>query len=92
MGHSAKITRGGNKQRINQGRLDAKLKAQGAKAHTTTVKESVAAKRALKQKSHAIADELKAKAKQPTSAGTQSIVRMAARPAAPAPAAPQQQQ
>ncbi|KAG5511597.1 hypothetical protein GH5_06552 [Leishmania sp. Ghana 2012 LV757] len=91
MGHSAKITRGGNKKRVNQGRLEAKLRAQGAKSHTTTVKESVEAKRLLKQRAQAIAGELKAKAQanghapshqqQPRLAnmGT-SIVRMAPKP------------
>ncbi|KAG5507242.1 hypothetical protein JIQ42_06648 [Leishmania sp. Namibia] len=96
MGHSAKITRGGNKKRVNQGRLEAKLRAQGAKSHTTTVKESVEAKRLLKQRAQAIAGELKAKAQanghapshqqqeqqpRPANMGT-SIVRMAPRPAA----------
>ncbi|SYZ63083.1 hypothetical_protein (plasmid) [Leishmania braziliensis MHOM/BR/75/M2904] len=88
MGHSAKITRGGNKARVNQGRLEAKLRAQGAKPHTTTVKESVEAKRLLKHRAQAIAGELKAKAQasssapsqeqqlRPTSTGT-SVVRMA---------------
>ncbi|KAG5510975.1 hypothetical protein JKF63_06477 [Porcisia hertigi] len=94
MGHSAKITRGGNKKRVNQGRLEAKLRAQGAKSHTTTVKESVDAKRLLKLRAQAIAVELKAKAQtsgnapsqqqqqqqpHPSSTGT-SIVRMAPKP------------
>ncbi|KAG5485293.1 hypothetical protein CUR178_06656 [Leishmania enriettii] len=98
MGHSAKITRGGNKQRVNQGRLEAKLRAQGAKSHTTTVKESVEAKRLLKQRAQAIAGELKAKAKAQTNGHAPShqqqeqqprlanmgtpIVRMAPKPAA----------
>lgn len=92
MGHSAKVTRGGNKKRVNQGRLDAKLRAQGAKAHTTSVKESVEARRRLKQRAIAIADELKAKATATSSsktggghvgAGGTPIVRMAPRPLLP---------
>lgn len=94
MGHSAKITRGGNKKRVNQGRLESKLKAQGAKSHTTTVKESVEAKRLLKQRAQAIAGELKAKVQTGSGgSGTTapsapprpvvgSIVRMAPKPAA----------
>ncbi|EPY17915.1 hypothetical protein STCU_10321 [Strigomonas culicis] len=78
MGHSAKITRGGNKKRVNQARQEAKQKAQGAKAHTTTVQETMAAKRALKQRSHAIAEQLKAKA---GPVGSGPVVRMAAKPA-----------
>lgn len=35
MGKSAKLTRGGNKKRVNVGRQEAKLKAQGAKPHTS---------------------------------------------------------
>ncbi|KAG5486259.1 hypothetical protein LSCM1_07382 [Leishmania martiniquensis] len=93
MGHSAKITRGGNKKRVNQGRLEAKLRAQGAKSHTTSVKEAVEAKRLLKQRAQAIAGELKAKAQangsapiqlqQPSPASTGTpIVRMAPKPTA----------
>ncbi|CCW65372.1 unnamed protein product [Phytomonas sp. EM1] len=83
MGQSAKITRGGNKKRINQGRLQAKMKAQGAKMHTTLIKESVDAKLLLKRRAQMISDELKAKSSansqqqqdQPT-----SIVRMVPKP------------
>ncbi|KPI84277.1 putative ATPase subunit 9 [Leptomonas seymouri] len=93
MGSSAKITRGGNKKRVNQGRLEAKLRAQGAKSHTTSVKESVEAKKLLKQRAQAIAGELKAKAQAGGSTGNASppharsassvgIVRMAPKPAA----------
>ncbi|AYU76294.1 hypothetical protein LDHU3_07.1500:CDS1 [Leishmania donovani] len=93
MGHSAKITRGGNKKRINQGRLEAKLRAQGAKPHTTAVKEAVEARRLLKQRAQAIAGELKAKAQTSGSASSRSqqlrpedsgpsIVRMAPKPIA----------
>lgn len=92
MGTSAKITRGGNKKRVNQGRLEAKLRAQGAKSHTTSVKESVEAKKLLKQRAQAIAGELKAKAQAGGSAASASarpttatgIVRMAPKPAAKA--------
>ncbi|KAK7196611.1 hypothetical protein NESM_000599800 [Novymonas esmeraldas] len=82
MGHSAKITRGGNKKRVNQGRVDAKMKAQGAKTHTTTVKEAVEAKRLLKQRAAAIAGELKAKAQTSGNVGASgaAIVRMAPKP------------
>lgn len=87
MGYSAKVTRGGNKKRVNQGRLESKMRAQGAKSHTTTAKESVDARRRLKQRSLAISDELKAKAaastgpkpNHPGSSGA-PIVRMAPRP------------
>lgn len=91
MGHSAKITRGGNKKRVNQGRLEVKLRAQGAKSHTTAVKEAVEARRFLKQRAQAIAGELKAKVQRsgsapsrpeqlcPTNSGP-SIVRMAPKP------------
>lgn len=93
MGSSAKITRGGNKKRVNQGRLEDKLRAQGAKSHTTSVKESVEAKRLLKQRAQAIAGELRAKAQASGAAGsaapstsrpstTAGIVRMAPKPAA----------
>ncbi|KPA74231.1 putative ATPase subunit 9 [Leptomonas pyrrhocoris] len=93
MGSSAKITRGGNKKRVNQGRVEAKMRAQGAKSHTTSVKESVEAKKLLKQRAQAIADELKAKARAGGAAGNASpsqarpsssggIVRMAPKPAA----------
>lgn len=89
MGSSAKITRGGNKKRVNQGRLDAKLRAQGAKSHATNVKESVEAKKLLKQRAQAIAGELKAKAQaggvnanaRPSSSFA-GIVHMAPKPAA----------
>lgn len=89
MGTSAKITRGGNKKRVNQGRLEAKMRAQGAKSHTTSVKESVEAKKLLKQRSQAIAGELKAKAQasgaapaaRPASTSV-GIVRMVPKPAA----------
>lgn len=89
MGTSAKITRGGNKKRVNQGRLESKMRAQGAKSHTTTVKESVEAKKLLKQRSQAIAGELKAKAQADGAASssarpltTASVVRMAPKPVA----------
>lgn len=36
MGKSAKLTRGGNKKRVNVGRQEAKLKAQGGKQHTAS--------------------------------------------------------
>lgn len=44
MGKSAKLTRGGNKKRVNVGRQEAKLKAQGAKTHVQdkTAKKDVA--------------------------------------------------
>lgn len=60
MGHSAKITRGGNKKRVNQKRQEAKLKAQGAKEHTTSIKDLVDAKRALKERNKSLTAELKA--------------------------------
>lgn len=91
MGSSAKITRGGNKKRVNQGRQEAKLRAQGAKTHTTSIKESVEAKRRLKQRSQAISGELKSRLQSNASMGSSSngsaaggpapIVRMAPRPA-----------
>ncbi|KAH9599882.1 hypothetical protein LSM04_000883 [Trypanosoma melophagium] len=61
MGHSAKITRGGNKARVNQGRQEAKLRAQGAKTHATSAKEAMEAKRAQKKRSKAIATELRSR-------------------------------
>lgn len=76
MGHSAKITRGGNKKRVHQGRAEAKLRAQGAKTHSTSVKEAVDAKRQLKQKSQTIAGELKARAAV-QHGSTEAIVRLA---------------
>ncbi|KEG11595.1 hypothetical protein DQ04_02461100 [Trypanosoma grayi] len=62
MGHSAKITRGGDKTRVNEGRREAKMRAQGAKTHATSAKEALEARRAQKKKSQAIATELRAKA------------------------------
>lgn len=69
MGKAAKITRGGNKKRVNPGRAEAKQKALGAKSHTATVKEAAEARKAVGKKSLAIAGALKAK-------GSASIVRM----------------
>ncbi|CCW72187.1 unnamed protein product [Phytomonas sp. Hart1] len=83
MGQSAKITRGGNKKRINQGRLQAKMKAQGGKMHTTSIKESVDAKRLLKLKAQSISDVLKAKTSanlQGQQAQVTSIIRMLPKP------------
>lgn len=95
MGSSAKVTRGGNKKRVNQQRQAAKLRAQGAKAHTTSVKESVEARRRQKQRSMAIASSVKANATPSHSTGVGAgapVVRMTPRVAVPpkavAPSAP----
>lgn len=87
MGKAAKITRGGNKKRVNPGRAEAKQKALGAKTHATSAKEAAESRLNLKRKSQAIAGELKAKAslQQPES----SVVRMAPRrPPPPTSSAP----
>ncbi|KAF8289292.1 hypothetical protein TcBrA4_0001810 [Trypanosoma cruzi] len=73
MGRSAKITRGGDKTRVNEGRQEAKLRAQGAKSHATSVKEAVEARRVQKKRSQAIATELRSK----TQAQAAPIVKMA---------------
>ncbi|RHW70743.1 hypothetical protein DPX39_080005600 [Trypanosoma brucei equiperdum] len=73
MGHSAKITRGGDKNRVNQGRREAKMRAKGAKHHTVSAKESIEVKRAHKKNTQAIAMELRAKSK----AQSHAIVTMA---------------
>ncbi|CAD2222040.1 hypothetical protein ADEAN_000957900 [Angomonas deanei] len=79
MGHSAKITRGGNKKRINQARRDAKLKAQGVKTHSSSMVEVAATKKALKQRAQALSEQLK-KSKSQNKTGT-TVVRMAPKPA-----------
>jgi hypothetical protein len=70
MGKSAKLTRGGNKKRVNVGRQEAKLKAQGAKTHVhdkTAKKESADGPKSRK----AISTTLK------SLAGQKSAVKMA---------------
>lgn len=80
MGKAAKITRGGNKSRVNPGRAETKQKALGRKAHVISAKEAADSRLALMKKSQRIAGELRSKAV--LSAGTeskQSIVRMTPR-------------
>ncbi|KAH8613837.1 hypothetical protein ERJ75_000756700 [Trypanosoma vivax] len=69
MGHSAKITRGGDKSRTNQGRREAKMRAQGAKQHIVSAKETEDAKRVQRKKSQSIATELRAKSMTQAKAG-----------------------
>lgn len=78
MGKAAKITRGGNKKRVNPGRAEAKQKALGAKSHTLSAKEAADFRTSLKKKSQAIAGELRQKASKAYQ--QQSVVRMAPRP------------
>ena len=63
MGKSAKLTRGGDKSRVNVGRKEAQLRAQGAKNHTA-LKESIAnkvgKKIAIDKKSQAMKETVKA--------------------------------
>eukprot|EP00796_Vickermania_ingenoplastis_P010162 gene10162-7116_t len=88
MGKAAKITRGGNKKRVNPGRAEAKQKALGAKSHTTSAKEAADARNTLKKKAMAIAGELKSKAQQPYQGASTSVVRMAPRATSSAAKAP----
>lgn len=80
MGKAAKITRGGNKKRMNPGRAEMKQKALGAKSHGTSAKEAEGRKLALKKKSQRIAEELRLKASSTSVGARQCIVRMASRP------------
>lgn len=80
MGKAAKITRGGNKNRMNPGRADLKQKALGAKSHAISAKEALGSKMALMKKSQRIAEELRSKAaSSPSEQSKQTIVRMASR-------------
>lgn len=74
MGSSAKATRGGNKKRVNKHRQEAKLKAQGAMKHSMSVKDSVEAKKRLKERSQAISGQLRMQGQK------QTVVRMAPKP------------
>ena len=79
MGKSAKLTRGGNKKRVNVGRQEAKLKAQGAKVHTGTKHATKAASDDAKRtsklaKKHEMSQKLKV-------VKNNAIVKMAPKPA-----------
>lgn len=85
MGKAAKITRGGNKKRVNPGRAEAKQKALGVKAHVISAQEALQSRLAHKKKSQAIAAELRNTASSSAGAvrigaASSSIVRMAPRP------------
>ena len=75
MGKSAKLTRGGDKSRVNVGRKEAQLRAQGAKNHTA-LKESISGKVgkkvAMDKKAQIVKDTVKAYA----SAQGGSVVKM----------------
>lgn len=78
MGKSAKLTRGGNKKRVNVGRQEAKLREQGGASHraATRAKTAVAKMNAVDAKSKATKESVTAYAKKQGA----SNVRMAPKP------------
>jgi hypothetical protein len=86
MGRSAKVTRGGNKHRVNPGRQKAKLEQAGIKSHSAlhAVQQLAAGKKTpgAPTAKQLVADSLKAIQRQREMQAEQStVVKMAARPA-----------
>lgn len=87
MGHSAKLTRGGNKKRVNVGRQEAKAREYAAKASKEEGGSAMASKPSAAGKSQTARQALSAQLKKV--AKTQNVIKMAAKPKAPAAAAAQ---